>query len=167
MACLQKRSGSWRAIVKRKGYGVQTRTFDSKADAGARARRIEEEMDRGIFVSRIEAESTTLAEALDRYEIEISSYKRSADRERSTITAWRESSLGQRMLASIRGKDIAQAVRDLEARGLAPNSIRIRLALLSHLFNTARTAWGMESLTNPLDLVKGQRPKLPQGRAGA
>ena len=164
MACLQKRSGSWRAIVKRKGYGVQTRTFDSKADAGARARRIEEEMDRGIFVSRIEAESTTLAEALDRYEIEISSYKRSADRERSTITAWRESSLGQRMLASIRGKDIAQAVRDLEARGLAPNSIRIRLALLSHLFNTARTAWGMESLTNPVDLVKGQRPKLPQGR---
>ena len=164
MACFQKRSGSWRAIVKRKGYGVQTRTFDSKADAGAWARRIEEEVDRGIFVSRIEAESTTLAEALDRYETEISSYKRSADRERSTITAWRESSLGQRMLASIRGKDIAQAVRDLEARGLAPNSIRIRLALLSHLFNTARTAWGMESLTNPLDLVKGQRPKLPQGR---
>ena len=121
-------------------------------------------MDRGIFVSRIEAESTTLAEALDRYETEISSYKRSADRERSTITAWRESSLGQRMLASIRGKDIAQAVRDLDARGLAPNSIRIRLALLSHLFNTARTAWGMESLTNPVDLVKGQRPKLPQGR---
>ncbi len=121
-------------------------------------------MDRGIFVSRIEAESTTLAEALDRYETEISSYKRSADRERSTITAWRESSLGQRMLASIRGKDIAQVVRDLEARGLAPNSIRIRLALLSHLFNTARTAWGMESLTNPVDLVKGQRPKLPQGR---
>ena len=151
-------------IVKRKGYGTQTRTFDSKADAGAWARRIEEEMDRGIFVSRIEAESTTLAEALDRYETEISSYKRSADRERSTITAWRESSLGQRMLASIRGKDIAQAVRDLEARGLAPNSIRIRLALLSHLFNTARTAWGMESLTNPVDLVKGQRPKLPQGR---
>jgi integrase len=151
-------------IVKRKGYGTQTRTFDSKADAGAWARRIEEEMDRGIFVSRIEAESTTLAEALDRYETEISSYKRSADRERSTITAWRESSLGQRMLASIRGKDIAQVVRDLEARGLAPNSIRIRLALLSHLFNTARTAWGMESLTNPVDLVKGQRPKLPQGR---
>ena len=164
MACFQKRSGSWRAIVKRKGYGVQTRTFDSKADAGAWARRVEEEVDRGIFVSRIEAESTTLAEALDRYETEISSYKRSADRERSTITAWRESSLGQRMLASIRGKDIAQAVRDLEARGLAPNSIRIRLALLSHLFNTARTAWGMESLTNPVDFVKGQRPKLPGGR---
>ena len=36
--------------------------------------------------------------------------------------------------------------------------------MLSHLFNTARAAWGMESLTNPVDLVKGQRPKLPGGR---
>ena len=74
------------------------------------------------------------------------------------------SRLGPRALASIRGKDIAQAVRDFEARRLAPNTIRIHLALLSHLFNTARTAWGMESLTNPVDLVKGQRPKLPGGR---
>jgi integrase len=42
--------------------------------------------------------------------------------------------------------------------------IRLDLALLSRLFNTARTAWGMESLTNPVDLVKGQRSKLPGGR---
>ncbi|MHB8253524.1 MAG: hypothetical protein ACYDEV_07455 [Acidiferrobacter sp.] len=67
MACFQKRSGAWRAIVKRKGYGVQTRTFDSKVDAEVWARRIEEEMDRGAFVFRVEAESTTLGEALDRY----------------------------------------------------------------------------------------------------
>lgn len=150
MACFQKRSGAWRAIVKRKGYGVQTRTFDSKADAEVWARRIEEEMDRGVFVSRIEAESTTRAEALDRYTIEISSHKRSADRERSTITAWRESSLSRRMLASIRGKDIAQSVRRMEGRDLSPNTIRIHLALLSHLFNGVRAAWGMESLTNPV-----------------
>ena len=38
------------------------------------------------------------------------------------------------------------------------------MLLLSHLFNTARAAWGMESLINPADLVRGQRPKLPEGR---
>ena len=59
---------------------------------------------------------------------------------------------------------MAAFVRECESRDLSPNTIRLHLALLSHLFNTARTAWGMESLSNPVDLVKGQRPKLPQGR---
>ena len=48
--------------------------------------------------------------------------------------------------------------------GAGPNTVRLDLALLSHLFNTARTAWGMESLSNPVDLIKSRRPKLPQGR---
>ena len=143
---------------------MQVRTFDTKAGAEAWAAVIESEIARGVFVSRAEAEDTTLSEALDRYERDISSVKKSAARERSTIAAWRTSRLGARSLASIRGKDVAGAVRDMEARGLAPNSVRIHLALLSHLFNTARTAWGMESLSNPVDLVKGQRPKLPGGR---
>ena len=154
----------WQAHVRRRGYPVQVRTFDTKAGAEAWAAVIESEIVRGVFVSRAEAEDTTLSEALGRYERDISSVKKSAARERSTIAAWRTSPLGGRSLASIRGKDVADAVRGMEARGLAPNSIRIYLALLSHLFNTARTAWGMESLSNPVDLVKGQRPKLPRGR---
>ena len=154
----------WQAHIRRRGYPAQVRTFDAKAEAEAWAATIESEIARGTFISRAEAEGTTLAEALGRYAVEVSSKKKSGTRESSTIRAWQESVLGPRALASIRGKDIAQAVRDLEARGLAPNSIRIRLALLSHLFNTARAAWGMESLTNPVDLVKGQRPKLPGGR---
>ena len=154
----------WQALVRRRGYPQQTRTFDSKGKAEVWAAGIESEMGRGVFVSRAEAEGTTLAEALVRYAVEVSNKKKSGPREAYTIRVWRESTLGPRALASIRGKDIAQAVRGFEARGLAPNTIRIHLALLSHLFNTARTAWGMESLTNPVDLVKGQRPKLPGGR---
>ena len=154
----------WQALVRRRGYPQQTCTFDSKAKAEVWAAGIESEMGRGVFVSRAEAEGTTLAEALVRYAVEVSNKKKSGPREAYTIRVWQESALGPRALASIRGKDIAQAVRGFEARGLAPNTIRIHLALLSHLFNTARTAWGMESLTNPVDLVKGQRPKLPGGR---
>jgi integrase len=154
----------WQALVRRRGYPQQTRTFDSKGKAEVWAAGIESEMGRGVFVSRAEAEGTTLAEALVRYAVEVSNKKKSGPREAYTIRVWQESVLGPRALASIRGKDIAQAVRNFEARGLAPNTIRIHLALLSHLFNTARTAWGMESLTNPVDLVKGQRPKLPGGR---
>ena len=109
-----------------------------------------------------------------RYAREVSSKKKSSLREAYAIRWWQASSLAVRPLAAIRGKDIATAVRVMssqrerrrrgDAPGLAPNTIRLHLALLSHLFNTARTAWGMESLTNPVDLVKGQRPKLPGGR---
>ena len=67
MACFQKRSGSWRAIIKRKGYPTQTRTFDLKGQAETWAKQIENEMDRGVFGSWADAESTTLAKPVDRY----------------------------------------------------------------------------------------------------
>ena len=169
MATFRKRIGPggrtvWQAQIIRRGYERQYRTFDTKAESEAWAYTIESEIARGVFVSRAEAEATTLREALDRYRLEVSCKKKSAGRERSTIAAWQDSPLGSRMLATIRGKDIAAAIQNMAARGLKPNSVRIYLALLSHLFNVARTAWGMESLTNPVDLVKGQRPKLPRGR---
>ncbi|MBU2832106.1 hypothetical protein [Acidithiobacillus ferriphilus] len=68
MATFQLRGNrQWRAMIRRKGWPEQSRTFDSEADAERWARAVEEEMDRGIFVSRKEAESTTLEEALERY----------------------------------------------------------------------------------------------------
>ena len=169
MATFRKRPGpggrtAWQAQIIRRGHEPQYKTFDTKAEAEAWAAIIESEIARGVFVSRAEAEATTLREALDRYEREVSSKKRSATRERSTIATWRASPLSERALANIRGKDIAAAIQEKEGDGLGPNTIRIHLALLSHLFNTARTAWGMESLANPVDFVKGQRPKLPPGR---
>ena len=72
MATFEERSGSYRAIIRRKGYPVQKKTFKRKADAQKWARSVENEMDRGIFVSRNEAENTTLNESLDRYANEIS-----------------------------------------------------------------------------------------------
>ena len=175
MAYFQKRSGSWRATVDRKGYPVQTKTFDTKPEAEAWAVGIENEMARGVFVSRAEAEATTLNEALKRYGSEVRSKKKGGGiREFYSIRWWQDSLIASRSIASIRGKDVADAVASMGAvrtraraganKGLSPNTIRIHLALLSHLFNVARTAWGMESLGNPVDLVKGQRPKLPGGR---
>jgi hypothetical protein len=38
--------------------------------------------------------------------------------------------------------------------GLAENTIRLELALVSHLYEIARKEWGMESLPNPLKNVR-------------
>ncbi len=66
-------------------------------------------------------------------------------------------------MAAIRGRDIAEVMRDMvEVEEKSPNTIRLHLALLSHLFSVARTDWGMEALTNPVELVR--KPRLPRGR---
>lgn len=152
----------WQAHVRRRGYPTQVRTFDTKAEAEAWAATIESEIARGVFVCRAEAEGTTLTEALNRYVIEVSAAKKTANREIYTIRWWQASALGPRSLASIRGKDIAFVLAAKEAEGAAPHTIHLYLALLSHLFTMARRVWGMEGLSNPTEFVR--KPKLPQGR---
>ena len=167
VASIRKRGElQWEARVRRRGQPVQCKTFTTKAHAEVWVRQVEGEMDRGVFVSRAEAENTTLAEALTRYAQEITPTKKpsTAKRERDRIKNLTELTLARRPLAAIRGADVAAFIRTRQSEGLGSNAIRLDLALLSHLFNTARTAWGMESLSNPVDLVKGQRPKLPAGR---
>ena len=54
----------WQALVRRRGHPQQTQTFDTKVKAQAWASVLESEMARGVFVSRAEAEGTTLAAVL-------------------------------------------------------------------------------------------------------
>lgn len=154
MAAYQKRSGNWRAIITRKGYPRLSRTFDSKADAERWAGEIEGEIRRGVFVDRREAEETTLLEALDRYEREVTPAKKGAAQERQRIRAWKRDQLALRFLASIRGTDLA-AWRDKRlAGGASPTTVRNDLAVISHLFTVASKEWGMESLSNPVEKIK-------------
>lgn len=66
----QRDSGYWQAKVRRKGWPVQSKTFRTKAEAEAWARAVESEMDRGAFISRSAAESTTVAALAKDYKTE-------------------------------------------------------------------------------------------------
>lgn len=154
MATFRKRVGNWQAIIRRDGYPYQSKTFDTKAEAEAWAAIIESEMTRGVFVERKEAEQTTLDEALDRYEREVTLAKKGAPQERLRIRAWKRDPLALRSLASIRGADIATWRDRRLAGGASPTTVRNDLALLSHLFTVATKEWGLESLSNPVQKVK-------------
>ncbi|MHB8390672.1 MAG: site-specific integrase [Acidobacteriaceae bacterium] len=165
MATIRKRGDlQWEARIRRRGYPVQCKTFETKTRAETWARQIETEMDGGVFVSRVEAESTTLAEALERYVTEVASRKKHVAKEVPRVRALQARPIAQKILATVRGKDVAAFMREREAEGVGANTIRLDLAVLSHLYNIARSAWGMESLRNPVELVRTQRPKLPRGR---
>ena len=154
MATLTKRGNYWRAQVRRLGFPPQSKTFDTNAEAEAWARATESEMDRGIFVSRAEAERTTFAEALERYKTTISSRKAHPAQDYQRISHWLRQPLAHRYLTNLKGADFAQ-YRDMRRTvGRAENTIRLELALVSHLFEIARKEWGMESLLNPLRNIR-------------
>ena len=162
MATVQKRGPyQWRVQIRKKGHPPQTRTFDARSEADAWARQIEGEMDRGLFVSRKEAENTTLSEALDRYEREISSKKRSSDQDRIYVRYWKKTGLAARNLASIQGKDLA-IWRDERLLAVKPATVDRELRIISHLFTIAVKEWGMAGLVNPVFQIR--KPKLPPGR---
>lgn len=143
----------YQAIVKRKGV-FKSKTFIQRADAEKWARMIEVEIDRGVFIDRTEAESTSLADALNRYSKEVTPGKKGAVRETQRIRRWQADPLAKKMLASIKGSDIA-SWRDAQRKaGSSDASIRLELMLLSAVFQTCIREWGMESLSNPVRKIK-------------
>ena len=61
----------------------------------------------------------------------------------------------------MRGADVARFRDDELARGLAPSTVMKALALLSHLFETARKEWGIE-VDNPVKKIS--KPKVDNAR---
>lgn len=162
MASFRKRGElQWQARVARKGFPAQVKTFNTKSEAEAWAATIESTMLRGTFVSSAESERTTFREALERYQREITVGKKGAMPERSRIKKLLGDPIAARSLASIRGSDIA-SYRDNRIKKVSAQTVVHEVNLISNLFNVARKEWGMENLSNPVEIVK--KPKLPNGR---
>ena len=163
MATFRKKGPhQWHAQIRRKGWPQQTRTFNTQLEAKTWATMIEREMDAGVFVSRNEAEATSFSSALDLYAKEVTSKKRSSASELSRIQALQRHPLALRSLASIRGSDMA-IYRDMRLEeGMAPSTVRRELALISHVFTIARKEWRMESLSNPVELIR--QPSVDDSR---
>jgi integrase len=153
MATFRKRGPyQWQAQVRKKGHPLQTKTFETRAAAETWARAIEVEMDQGVFVSRAEAESTTLKELLDRYLAEITPGKKGAAPEATRIRAFMRHPLTQRFVADIHGMDIAR-FRDERLRKVSSPTVKRDLSILGHLFEVARREWGIH-VHNPVRDIK-------------
>lgn len=163
MASFVKRGAyQFQALIRRKGYPTQTKTFETLREAKAWAHIIESEMVRGVFTDRAEAESTTLGEALERYKREKTSNKRSPKQEEKRITAWRKHPLSKRSLASLRSQDFATYRDERKKLSVGGNTIRLELAVISHLFTIARKEWNIP-VENPIRNVA--MPELPEARS--
>ena len=156
-------SGRWRAKVRRRGYRHLSRSFSTRARAERWAREVERALEDGetVALSALR-ELPTLAEALDRYEREVTPTKKSARDERYKIRVLQATDLAGRSLDLIQPHDVAQ-LRDtlLETRSEA--TVRRLLALLSHLYNTARREWGY-AVENPVQGIRLPKPGRARDR---
>ena len=153
---------SWQAKVRRLGYPPQSKTFDSKAKAEAWVRQVEGEMDRGAFIPRAEAESTTLMQLLDRYLEEVTPGKRGAIGERSHLRMIRQDPVGRCFVGTITGRDLA-AYKARRLKAVSASTLNRELNILSHVFTVAAQEWHIHlPWGNPVRLVS--RPRVQDKR---
>ena len=163
MATFEKRSGGWRAKIRKKGYPVMTATFDKKADAEKWASSQEEAMNRGRFVDLREAGRLTLGDGLRRYLKEVTHLKRGSKQEANRINGvWLKSDLADRPLAEITPQDLSRH-RDCRLKsGISASSVKSELSIISVLYKQYDQEWNMPGIPNPMSSVR--KPKVKNGR---
>lgn len=154
MATITKRGNFWRAQVRRKGHDSRAASFDTKFEAEAWGRSVENAMDKGVYIDNSEAQRTTLLEAIERYEKETIARKGYPEQELQRTKHWKTQPLAKRYLATLRGVDFAKYRDSRMDSGRAAATVRQELQVVSHLFETARKEWGMEGLLNPLKNIR-------------
>lgn len=162
MAYFEKRGESWRAQIRRKGYPTLSATFDTKADAQRWAAEIEGDMSRSRFVDVREAEQTTLADGLKRYLREVSDHKKGAKQEALRIKRWMAHPVSAKSMAAVKSSDMAEYRDERIKAGASSATVRLDLAIISHLYTIASKEWGIEGLTNPcknLRMPKGSKER--------
>jgi integrase len=154
-------SGRWNVQVRRKGEKPVSKSFPSKALAEQWARSIESEIDKGLFVDRSEAESTSLGELIDRYLSEVTSSKKGEKQERYRLIFLKER-LGHFIVASFQSKHLA-AYRDKRIKeGISGTTVVHEINCLGHVLEVAIKDWGLPLASNPAKLIR--KPPRTKGR---
>lgn len=147
MAYYRKRASGWQAMVRLKGHEPLSGTFATKKaavewateeEAAIRAGR------RGTFPAK------TLDDAMLRYELEVTSTKRSGRAESIRLNALRKDypDLARKILHKITPADLS-AWRDSRLAKVSPGSVQRDINLLRHLWNVAAKEWGWCSKDTP------------------
>ena len=157
----KKGEGQYHVQIRKRGYPTQTKTFTKEADARRWATIIESEMERGVFVSRTEAEATLVKDVLQRFAAEVLPTKRSEQSDKSRIKTLVEA-FGDYRLASLNSTQIAR-FRDQRLKVVGPQSVIHEINLLNRVLKTATMDWGI-ALPGGLPTAQVRKPVKPRGR---
>ena len=148
---------TWQAIIRRKGYPKQYKTFPSKLEALQWAREVETDVDKGTVINYTMAAKTTVNDIIERYQSEGTRINRSYKRENSRLKTLQKY-LGDYSIDRLTPTRIA-LFRDLRlSLGRSPATVIKDLHTLSKLLKIAQREWGLYLVSNPISLV--HKPKV-------
>ena len=173
---VQTRLGKWKAVIRKRGWPTVSKTFRIQKDALTWARRTEVEIEKGIFIDPSHSERITFDKALSRYLSEVVPTKKPATQEtdkycaeplRAYFGKYSLAAISSDLVASYRDKRLATPLQRVDRatgkpRTLSANTVRLELALLSHLFNTAIREWRLGLVRNPVSGIR--KPSPGEGR---
>lgn len=156
-----KRKTTYTATIRIKGYESVSRTFDTKGEAKIWAAAIETEMKKRQYKDHRRA-NQSLDEAMKRYlaTVTVKKAKTTQERERRIVNILKKNFGKDTLLPDITPSAVA-AYRDQRLQTVSAYSVRLELALLSHLFIKALKEWELP-VENPVNVI--ERPNVPKGR---
>ncbi len=164
MATIRKRgTAQWEVRIRRKGWPVTCKTFETKSTAEAWARAMEREMDTGVFIPRAASENTTVAQALDRYREEVFPRLARGGKPLESCLNHLKEHLGQLSLAALDSSHIAKYRDTRLGAGIGPQTLRHEIGLLNRTLKVCQTDWNIP-LPRGLVTQLVRLPALPKGR---
>ena len=164
MATIRKQGKAWQAVVRRKGYRTASKSFPKKALAEAWARQTEEK----LFAEKVNglAGYTTVAEILDRYELEIMPRKRGANAESFRLPILRDG-LGHYTLEELTAQRIVTFI-DMRLQVVTGSTVRRELNILATAIHSAMHMWGIGLHENPVhrarQILKATKTLTPDNK---
>lgn len=154
MATIRKIATGYRVEIRKKGQ-YHSANFSTKGKAQAWAADIEKKIAKGLG-----KEEHTLADALDKYQHEVSPKKKGERQEKVFINALLREPIAPLPLSKISPMDIG-AWRDKRLQEVSAATVRRQLAVISSVFQEAMLEWRWCE-ENPVRLIR--KPTAPKPR---
>lgn len=163
---LQDGTLRYKAIIRRKGAPMKTRTFRTQAQAQNWAKRIEVDLLDGRALPSGESEKRTVSDLVERYTKEVLPQKPRSSVKQTPQIQWWGRELGSVRLRKVTPSLIAEKrdhlARERESgKRRKPATVNRYLAVLSHAFSIAEKEWEWVA-SNPCRKVR--RLTEPRGR---
>ena len=159
MATIRKRGNGWQVQIRKKNHHPVCKTFHIKSEAIAWAKIVEYEQERGIYLDKTIAETTTVIEILERFEVTVTVKSKRAGNERSCMKHLYKY-FGNFTVSSITSVKLAE-YRDMRLELVGPQTVKHELGLMNRVLKRAHEEWG---IIIPGGVPSVRKPKLPEGR---
>lgn len=158
----QYRGKTWRAIVRRKGFPVESKTFALKSDAEAWAAKIEARMGvSGYDALQLKmAKVTTVKSVFEQYRDEVAPHMKGRNEVNTVKRLIRDAKFMNLLLSRVGPQDIRDwrderlaGNKGKEVAAVSPQSVNREMNTISGVFTHAIKEWGVPLAENPCHLV--------------